>query len=141
MLGLTSLSFSQDPISVEPPSAGLGIGGGLFGFLFTVLLVASVWKVFVKAGKPGWAALIPIYNVIVLLEIAGKPLWFIVLFFIPVLNFIALVLVAIGLANAFGKGTGFGLGLAFLAPIFYPLLGFGDATYQGSAGAQRHAMA
>jgi len=68
-----------------------------------------------------------------LLEIAGKPLWFIVLFFIPGVNFIALLLVAIGVANAFGKSTGFGLGLAFLGPIFYPLLAFGDATCQGNA--------
>lgn len=92
-----------------------------------------MWKIFTKAGKPGWAAIVPIYNLIVLLEIAGKPLWFIVLFFIPFANFVALILVAIGVAQAFGKSTGFGLGLAFLGPIFYPMLAFGDATYQGNA--------
>ena len=133
MISLSTLSFLQDPISVEPPSAGPGIGGGIVGLLVAVLLIASMWKVFAKAGKPGWAAIVPIYNLITLLEIAGKPLWFIVLFFIPGVNFIALLLVAIGVANAFGKGTGFGLGLAFLGPIFYPLLAFGDATYQGNA--------
>jgi hypothetical protein len=88
--------------------------------------------VFSKAGKPGWAAIIPIYNVIVMLEIAGKPIWWIVLFLIPVVSIIMSIIVAIGIANNFGKGAGFGLGLAFLAPIFYPILAFGSAQYAGA---------
>jgi len=95
-----------------------------------LLIVASMWKIFVKAGEPGWAAIIPIYNFIVLLKIAGKPAWWIILLLIPVVNFVILAIVCIALAKNFGKGAGFGLGLLFLSPIFYPMLAFGDARYQ-----------
>jgi hypothetical protein len=96
-----------------------------------VAIVAGIWKVFAKAGKPGWAAIIPIYNLIVILQIAGKPMWWIILFFIPLVNLIMAILVGIAIARKFGKGDGFGVGLALLGPIFYPILGFGDAQYQG----------
>jgi hypothetical protein len=113
---------------------GGGIAAALFGIIYLgiiVLVVASFWKVFTKAGKPGWAAIVPIYNLIVMLEIIGRPIWWIVLFFIPIVSLVAMILVAIDMAKAFGKGAGFGIGLAFLPFIFYPMLGFGDATYQG----------
>ena len=97
-----------------------------------VLIIAGFWKVFTKAGQPGWAAIVPIYNLYILLKIAGKPGWWILLFFIPLVNLIIAILVAIEVAKAFGKGVGFGLGLAFLGFIFYPILGFGNATYQGA---------
>jgi hypothetical protein len=99
------------------------------------LFVIGAWKVFEKAGQPGWGAIIPIYNVIVLLRITGKPLWWIILFFIPIVNFVVEILVSLELARRFGKGVGFGLGLAFLPFIFYPVLGFGDAQYMGGAPA------
>ncbi len=112
-----------------------GVIAGLFGMVLwlavMIAVIAGMWKTFAKAGKPGWACLVPIYNIVVLLEIAGKPIWWIVLLFIPFVNFIVLILVAIEVAKNFGKGAGFGLGLAFLGPIFYPILGFGDAQYQG----------
>lgn len=72
----------------------------------------------------------PIYNLIVLLEIAGKPLWWIILFFIPIVNLVFAFLLCIAVAKAFGKGTGFGVGLVLLGFVFYPILGFGDAKYQ-----------
>ena len=113
--------------------------GTIIGLLFfavwlvvIVAVIAGIWKVFAKAGKPGWAAIIPIYNIIVLLEIAGKPLWWIVLFIIPLVNIVAAVLVGIAVAKSFGKSEAFGVGLALLAFIFYPILGFGDAQYQGA---------
>ncbi|MDG2389813.1 MAG: DUF5684 domain-containing protein [Planctomycetaceae bacterium] len=99
---------------------------------FIVLMIASMWKVFTKAGKPGWASIVPIYNVIVMLEIAGKPIWWILLFFIPLVNIVIALLVVIDFAKAFGKGTGYALGLIFLGFIFYPMLAFGDAQYQGA---------
>lgn len=115
-------------------------GAGAFGMVFTlvwlaivVLVVASVWKVFAKAGEPGWAAIIPIYNLIVLLKVAGKPLWWIILCLIPFVNIIALILIGIALAQNFGKGAGFGVGLALLGFIFFPILGFGDAVYRRQA--------
>jgi hypothetical protein len=98
-----------------------------------VLSIAGLWTTFTKAGKPGWASIIPIYNAIVLLEIAGKPIWWVLLYLIPCVNLIIAIIVSLDLAKAFGKGTGFGVGLAFLPFIFYPILGFGDARYQGAS--------
>lgn len=104
----------------------------VFGFAVIVFIIAAMWKVFTKAGQPGWASLIPIYNVIVLLKIAGKPVWWFILFFVPLVNLIIGILVSLAVAERFGKGAGFGVGLAFLPFIFYPILGFGSATYGGS---------
>src|ERR1700722_3077522 len=103
----------------------------LFFIVVVVVSIAGLWKTFEKAGKPGWAAIVPIYNMIVLLEIAGKPIWWILLLFIPCVNIVVLVLVCIDLAKNFGQGAGFGIGLWLLPFIFYPMLGFGSAKYQG----------
>src|SRR3972149_7328030 len=109
----------------------------LFFFVFmialVVLMIGSIWKVFTKAGKPGWACIVPIYNVIVLLEIAGKPLWWILLMIIPLVNIVIAIILAIEVAKKFGQSSGFGLGLAFLPFIFYPVLGYGSARYQPEA--------
>ena len=116
-----------------------GGGGGLLSSLISlviaVLVIVGGWKVFTKAGQPGWAFIIPIYNVLVLLRIVGRPWWWLLLLLIPVVNFIILILVELDLAKSFGKGIGFALGLIFLSPIFIPILGFGSAQYQGPAGA------
>lgn len=113
-------------------------GGGIAALLvplialaIVIVIIAGFWQTFVKAGKPGWASIIPIYNVIVMLEIAGKPIWWLLLLLIPIINLVISIIVAIDIAKAFGKGTGFGLGLAFFPFIFYPILGFGDARYIG----------
>lgn len=98
-----------------------------------MFLIASVWRVFTKAGKAGWLVLIPLVNVYVLMKIAGRPGWWLILFLIPLVNLIISILVSLDLAKSFGKGAGFGLGLAFLGPIFYPILGFGSARYNGPA--------
>ena len=95
-----------------------------------VFMIATLWKIFAKAGKPGWACLIPIYNLIVMLEIAGKPVWWFLLFFIPVVNLVIMILVLAGLATNFGKGGGFVVGLILLPIIFYPILAFGGAQYR-----------
>ncbi len=98
-----------------------------------VLEIAAMWKVFEKAGQPGWAAIIPIYNVIVLIQIAGKPVWWILLYLIPVVSFIIAIIVLHNISVNFGKGVGFTLGLLFLSPIFFPILAWGDAEYRGPA--------
>jgi hypothetical protein len=100
-----------------------------------VVMIASLWKVFAKAGQPGWAAIVPIYNAVVLLQITGRPLWWIILFMIPLANIIVGILVAVDLAKSFGQSTGFALGLVFLGFIFFPILGFGSARYLGPAAA------
>lgn len=97
--------------------------------------IAGMWGVFAKAGKPGWAAIIPIYNIIVLLEIVGRPVWWIILLLVPCVNIVIILLVYLDLAKSFGKGAGYGVGLFLLGPIFFPLLGFGDAVYEGPAAA------
>ncbi len=107
---------------------------GIFIVLYLILIVlviAGMWKTFTKAGQPGWAAIVPIYNMIVILEIAGKPTWWILLYFVPIANIIIPIIVSIAVAENFGKSVGFGIGLAFLGPIFYAILGFGDAQYTG----------
>jgi hypothetical protein len=96
-------------------------------------MIAAMWKVFEKAGEPGWAAIIPIYNFLVLLKISGKPMWWIILFFIPLVNLIVAIVMLCSLAKNFGKGGGFALGLLLLPPVFYPMLAWGDARYQPQA--------
>ncbi len=132
---MISFLFQDQPIPDVGggAAAGLGMGFMLIWLAVVVLMIAGMWKVFVKAGKPGWAAIIPIYNVVVLCEIAGKPAWWVVLFFIPFVNFVVAIILSIAVAKKFGKGTGYGLGLAFLSPIFYPMLGFSDARYDPNA--------
>lgn len=117
-----------------------GSGGGL-GIMIVVylavivLMIAAMWKTFAKAGEPGWAAIIPIYNQWVLTKISGAgTLWF-VMMFLPFINFVAIILVSLGVARSFGKSDGFGIGLIFLSFIFYPILAFGDAEYVGPGGA------
>src|SRR5450432_3038041 len=97
---------------------------GLCSFSIVVLVIAGLWKVFTKAGHPGWAAIIPIYNAYILLKIAGRPGWWVVLLLIPFVSFVIAIIVGIDVAKAFGRGAGFGLGLIFLGFIFYPILGF-----------------
>ena len=102
---------------------------------FTILIIAAWWKIFSKAGQPGWACIIPIYNLYVWCKIVGRPWWWILLMLIPFVNFVVLIILIIDLAKSFGKGMGFGIGLLLLAVIFFPILGFGSAQYQGpSAG-------
>ena len=101
----------------------------------SVLVIVSMWKVFTKAGKPGWGAVIPIYNVYLLLKIAGKPGWWLVLYFIPLVNIVIAIIACIGVAQSFGKGACFGVGLALLGIVFFPILAFGDAKCIGEASA------
>jgi hypothetical protein len=95
-----------------------------------VLVIAGLWTTFSKAGQPGWGSIIPFYNIILMLRIAGKPSWWILLYLIPFVNVVISILVALDVARNFGKGVGFGLGLAFFGFIFFPILGFGSAQYQ-----------
>jgi Family of unknown function (DUF5684) len=97
-----------------------------------ILMVAGIWKTFVKAGLPGWGAIVPIYNVYLLCKMAGKSGWWVLLYLIPCVNLIIALIVSIDVARNFGKGTGFGLGLALLPYIFFPILGFSDARYLGN---------
>jgi hypothetical protein len=119
-------------------SGGGGGGAGLLIAYFIVVWLLSalpLWFVFKKAGKAPWAALIPIYNWIVLLEVVGRPIWWILLLVIPCVNIFVFVIVANDLAKSFGQGIGFTIGLIFLPFIFGLILGLGSYRYLGPAGA------
>lgn len=98
-----------------------------------IFLIISMWKLFEKAGQPGWASIIPIYNSYIMLIIAGKPGWWIILLLIPGVNLVVAIIAMIALAEKFGQGTGFAIGLVFLPFIFMPILAFGDAQYSSTA--------
>jgi hypothetical protein len=105
-----------------------------FYLVIVILMIAAMWKVFTKAGKPGWAAIVPIYNFIVLLEIVGKPAWWFLLMLIPCVNLVVLIMIYHRLSLSFGKDVGFTIGLILLGFIFMPILAFGDAQYVGPGG-------
>jgi uncharacterized membrane protein YhaH (DUF805 family) len=120
--------------------SGSAIGGIIMFIIYIAVIaisIASMWKIFEKAGRPGWAAIVPIYNIVVMLEIIGKPVWWIVLFFIPLANIYVAVMIPILMARSFNQSTGFGIGLLLLPVVFYPMLGFGDARYAGPAGLEK----
>lgn len=104
--------------------------GSLIFLAIIVLIIASVWITFTKADRPGWACIVPIYNVYVMMQIAGRPWWWMLLMFIPLVGIVIAIIVSIDIAKAFGKGAGFGLGLAFLGFIFYPILAFTEVSYE-----------
>jgi Family of unknown function (DUF5684) len=110
-------------------AAGMGAMGMIFTLAILVFMVATMWRIFTKAGKPGWAAIIPIYNVVVMLQIAGKPIWWIIGLFIPFINLVVMILLTVAIAKAFGKGVGFAIGMLLVGVVFYPILAFGSATY------------
>jgi len=98
---------------------------------FAVFMIITQWKIYTKAGKPGWTSIVPIYNYIVMLEIVGKPWWTFFMLFIPIYGIVVAIQVVHGLSKSFGKDAGFTCGLIFLPIIFYPILAFSDAKYVG----------
>jgi hypothetical protein len=129
-----------DP-SMIASSATLGAMIGTYSVVllaFYVLLVIAQWKIFTKAGEAGWKSLIPIYNLVIMYKIVGLSPWLLLIYLtavIPVVGYIAILILSIvsmvKLGKAFGKGTGFIVGLIFLTPIFQMILGFGSSTYEG----------
>jgi len=132
LLALFQPFFAQETSDYQNSGSTTGglIGGGL-GLVVGIFLIAAMWKVFSKAGQPGWAAIIPIYNLYVWCKAVGRPGWWVLLMLIPFVNFIIAIILSIDMAKSFGKGAGFGVGIAFLGFIFLPILGFGSAQYQG----------
>lgn len=123
--------MEMDYNAVAGAAAGAMMVYYVISLAVTIFLIVCIWKIFVKAGRPGWASIIPFYNTYVLFDIAwGNGLLFL-LMFIPVANVVVMILVYIKLAKAFGKGGGFAAGLIFLSPIFTAILAFGDAQYIG----------
>lgn len=115
--------------------AGAMAGGILvLEIALIIIIVIAMWKLFSKAGHPGWAAIVPIYNTCVLCDIGGKPMWWVLLMFIPIVNIVVSVLIMIGVAKNFGRGAGTAVGLILLPFIFLLILGFGSAEYNKIEG-------
>lgn len=118
-------------------AAGMAVGAGvlivywLFMMALCVFIIVAMWKVFVKAGKPGWACIVPFYSQYCMFDMAFGNGWLFLLSFVPCVNFVIAVMLYFKLAKAFGQGVGFGFGLLFLSPIFIAILGFGNAEYIG----------
>jgi hypothetical protein len=123
-------------VTASFPPAGRHVVSGITWIIYLAFIVATIaawWMIFTKAGEAGWKSIIPIYNIIVILKIVGRDWWWVILMLIPIVNLIVWILVSLDLAKSFGRGTGFGIGLAFLSPIFGLILGFGSDTYKGPA--------
>ena len=125
--GAPSIPYSQ-------PNPVFSSMSWLFMLIFYVVVIIGLWKTFEKAGQPGWAAIVPIYNLYILLKMVGKPGWWLLLYFIPIVSLIVHIVVSLRLAKAFGKSDIFGIILLWLlAPIGFLILGFGSAKYSKSA--------
>lgn len=123
-------------LAVALVAASKGSGGNLaLTIAFIVLEVIGLWGVFAKAGRPGWWALVPIFDLFVLLRVVGRPWWLAVLFFVPFVDLVVAIVVYYALAKSFGKGVAYTVGLLVLGFVFVPVLGFGSAEYLGPGGA------
>ena len=120
-----------------------GGAAGAIGFMvflviylaIIIVILAGFWKMFEKAGQPGWGAIVPFYNAYLMCKIAGRPGWWLILLLIPYVNFIFWIIVMLDLAKSFGKSIAFAIGMILLSAIFIPILGFGSAEYEGPAAA------
>jgi hypothetical protein len=128
----------MNPDQFQGVLKGMGTGSIIVSIVISVILIISLWIVFKKAGQPGWAAIIPIFNFIVLLRVAGRPWWWVFAMLLPIIPFVGallllvvMIFVSIGVAKNFGQGAGFIVGLVLLPFIFYPILAFGDYKWQG----------
>lgn len=141
-------NLDPDKLDAASQAAAAGGFGSLMGFgMFSAMMsmwwswvigiisIVAMWFIFVKANKPGWAAIIPIYNVWVALEVIGKPWWWLILLFIPFVNIVMGILMCYHLAKVFNQGIGFTIGLILLPFIFMPILAWGDYKYHKPAKA------
>jgi hypothetical protein len=124
-----TVEMGPDMEAMGQAAGGVGIVGLVIYVAIALLMIISLWKLFSKAGQPGWASIIPIYQTVVMLQVAGKPIWWIILFFVPIANVVIAIMMLAGIAKNFGKGVGFVFGLLLLPFIFWPILGLGSAEY------------
>jgi hypothetical protein len=121
----------SDITTTQAASAG---GMGLFWVLINIAIgifyIVVMWKVFVKAGLPAWGVLIPIYNTYLMIKVAGRPGWWLVLILLPPVYFVLTIIMCIDVAKNFGKSASFGVGIIFLSLIFLSILAFDSSEYQ-----------
>ena len=106
----------------------------VIALLLMALMIVAMWILFKKAGKPGWAAVVPFYDQYTLYEITWGNGWRFLMLLIPIYNIVLAILTYIRLAKAFGKDEGYAVGLVFLSQVFVPMLAFGSAAYHGVPG-------
>jgi hypothetical protein len=121
-----------------PTATGSGISMGImvvYAVVLIFLFIIPLWRIFTKAGQPGWGSIIPIYNIYLWCKVCGRPGWWTILCLIPFVNIVILIILSIDLAKVFGKGAGFAIGIILLGFIFMPVLGYGKAEYKGAGPA------
>lgn len=129
VVAIAVLSYVSSMLLVFLVGYSLVLGMSVIA-VFLALTLAGVWKAFTKAGQPGWKAIVPLYNIYVMLRIGGNPGWWLLGLLVPFLNIVVYAVIVIDVAKAFGRGVGFGFGLGFVPFVFWPLLGFGDDSYR-----------
>ena len=102
---------------------------GLLVFSIIVFSIIIYWKIYEKAGEPGWAVIVPFYNLLIFLKIVNKPWWWLFLLMIPIANIVLLIILIHRLSRSFGKDGGFTIGILFLNIIFLAILAFDKSTY------------
>lgn len=133
---MNSANYVTTTSSTDPATtgflAGIGTGTLIFYIALAIFELIVLWKIFKKAGQPGWAAIIPIYDIIVLFRIIKMEWWHIlIMLFVPFAQIVYAILIPLKLAKVFGKSTAFGVLSIFFSLITYPILAFGSAKYEG----------
>lgn len=121
--------MDQQAAQMQEAATVFGTGFLIIFLVLAIITIIGLWKMYAKAGIPGWIAIIPIVNIFFLPKVGGKPIWWAILFFVPFVNIIFLILTYMAIAERFGRGVGTVLGLFFLKPIFFCILGFGSAQW------------
>ncbi len=122
----------QDSSSSSGGGAAIAVAV-VVGLAFLVIYVVSLWKIFTKMGQPGWAGIIPILNYVIIARLSGKAWWYGLLPIVPCIGWIFVIILLFNLAELFGQGAGFTVGLVLLPIIFLPILAFGQYQYRGPA--------
>lgn len=126
-------------LTMAASTPGSGAAGAIVGLIYLAVLaffLVAMWRLYSKAGQPGWTGIIPIVNTFYLLKIVGRPFWWFFVFLIPFIGWIWAIIAMHGLSRSFGHGGWFTVGLIFLPFIFFPILAFGSSRYSGPAAAQ-----
>ena len=120
-------------MSVFAANTGGTVASIIIAIALYILFAIGWYAIFKKAGEPGWAAFVPIYNLLIILKIIGRPWWWIILLIIPIVSFIIWIVMMFDMAKSFAHGVGITIGLILLPWIFSLIVGFGSSRYRGPA--------
>jgi hypothetical protein len=134
---MSELAITQAMGRSQPAMGATFVASAVVSLVIFVLLVVGTWRVFEKANRPGWWSIIPILNVIVLLQITGRSGWWVLGYLVPFVNLFVHIRWGIEMAQSYGRGVGFAVGLILLEPLFVLILGFDSSRYLGPAAGGR----